>query len=258
MPFRHFRAFLCLLLLTTTAHAQDVATYDPSFVPLDLRQTPIDDCGISIGADPTWPRKDVRETTSTGEPRRGVDFDAGKAYWDKRGEPAGKVVSNITVRLSVTCFPTALTETGKTDGLKGFSDRMYTSTQKSAGVKAKRLKKTKVAGLGTVYVLYSSKQHKTEQLWNMIDDAASFYALHKGQLIMVRASIRRKPPANYVFDVRKGAVVEFKDANGAVTLAFRLGSNAKRHVLSGTIAATRTLRDNMNLFETLRTSMRPL
>lgn len=258
MLYRTLHALIALVFLCASAQGQNIATYDPSFVPLGLRQTPIDACGISIAADPTWARKAVRDTTSTGLPRRGVDFNTGSEYWDRRAESASKYVFHIRLDLSVTCFPTKLSETGKTDGLKNFSDRMYANAKKLPGVKPKRLKKTKVAGLGTVYVLKSSKQHKTEQLWNMIVDRSSFYALHEGQLIIVRASIRRKPPGNYVFDLRKGAVIEFKDESGAVAEVFRLGSNAQRHVLTGTIAASRSARDNANLLDTLLKSMRPL
>jgi hypothetical protein len=242
------------MALTMTAQAQDIPSYDPGYLPLDLRQTRIDDCGIVIGADPTWPRTAVNDVTSTGKPRRGAEFKLGPAYWKSRPEKPGDFVVNPLFTLSVTCFPTTLTETGKKDGLKDFADRVRASAKKRPQEKPKRLKKFKATGLGTVYSMHTVTQSKTEAQWGAINDIANFYTLHRGNLVSIRIYIRRQPPARYLVDLPKGTVVTRTYDTGE-TLTFRLSAPAQQNILGTEIAASRKARENADLFETFRKSL---
>mmetsp|Transcript_13496 Transcript_13496/g.21541 ORF Transcript_13496/g.21541 Transcript_13496/m.21541 type:complete len:254 (-) Transcript_13496:2565-3326(-) len=247
------RVLVCVLLLSGAARAQAVVDYDPGFLPQDLRLMTVEACGVQVGADPTWPRSAVREVMSDGKTRVGEEFVLDPDYWKSRGEKPGDFVVNPYFSLSVTCFPTTLSD----KGMKGFADRVHASAKKRANTKPKRIKTFKAEGLGKVYTLRTVTTGRTEAQWGAINDQVSFYAVHKGQLVTVRVYIRRQPPSVYVVDLRKGDVITRTDKNGE-EVKFRLTAPALQNILGTEIAATRPMRANDALFERIRTSLRGL
>ncbi|WP_299629393.1 hypothetical protein [uncultured Tateyamaria sp.] len=249
------RVLVCLFMLVGAARAQSVVEVDPGFLPMDLRQTAVEECGVSVAADPTWRRAPVREVSATGKDVRGVKFEVNRDYWKAQGKGPWDFIVNPYFSVSVTCFPSTLTETGKVDGLKNFADRVHASAKARPNTKPKRLKTFKAEGLGTVYEMHTVVTGKTEARWGAIDDLINFYTLHRGQLVTIRVFVPRKPPAAYVVDLRKGAEVTRTYKSGEV-LTFRLSAPAVQNILGTEIAAARSARSNAALFKTFAASLR--
>lgn len=249
---RQFGVGLAVLVIqAATAAAQDVPALDLNVIPTALRHTPLPDCGISIAADPVWPRTVEQERDRSGNPMTTYSFTLGPEFWHERLVLPLKVYINPQLKVTVTCMDTTLRGS---DGLARFAQKMHENARGTLK-NVSALKSAEAQGLGSVTFFTSESHGAKPESRGRIADQGHFQALHRDRLISVRVRISRKPSSIYRKRLRAGARVQFERENGQPPIVF-LVKDAARQAPAGSVSYLRSKAENKALIETLRRSLR--